>query len=101
MSSTQTPAGKPTRKKASKAHTKTPTVGFTIREADRPALDAVVERFGDGNRSEFLRQAVQVMTTIMIAEDLRELQRYGTERAEAAGFTDIQQVIDWQKRNRG
>lgn len=35
------------------------TVGIAVAEELRPALDEVVEHFGHGNRSEFLRLAVQ------------------------------------------
>jgi metal-responsive CopG/Arc/MetJ family transcriptional regulator len=35
------------------------TVGIAVSEELRPALDEVVEHFGHGNRSEFLRLAVR------------------------------------------
>lgn len=35
------------------------TVGIAVAEELRPALDEVVEHFGHGNRSEFLRLAVR------------------------------------------
>lgn len=35
------------------------TVGIAISDELRPALDEVVEHFGHGNRSEFLRLAVR------------------------------------------
>ena len=35
------------------------TVGIAVSEDLRPALDEVVEHFGHGNRSEFLRLAVR------------------------------------------
>ncbi|WP_458040600.1 MULTISPECIES: hypothetical protein [Bacteria] len=35
------------------------TVGIAVADDLRPALDAVVEHFGHGNRSEFLRLAVR------------------------------------------
>ncbi|ERG65138.1 hypothetical protein L332_11895 [Agrococcus pavilionensis RW1] len=35
------------------------TVGIAVSDDLRPALDEVVEHFGNGNRSEFLRLAVR------------------------------------------
>ncbi|RAY14782.1 hypothetical protein DPM19_13665 [Actinomadura craniellae] len=99
MSTTEAKEKNPSREKPPRKST-TPTLGFTVLDRDREALDALVARFGDGNRSEFLRQAIHVMTSIMIAEDLQEFQAYGTKQAEAAGVTDIQDVIAWQKANR-
>jgi len=37
------------------------TVGFAVADDDRPMLDRLVERYGHGNRSEFLRVAMKVM----------------------------------------
>jgi hypothetical protein len=100
MSTTEAKKRKSSPHKEPPRRSATPTLGFTVRDRDREALDALVARFGDGNRSEFLRQAIHVMTSIMIAEDLQEFQAYGTRQAEAAGVTDIQDVIAWQKANR-
>jgi Arc/MetJ-type ribon-helix-helix transcriptional regulator len=54
-------------------------VGFAVADNDRPALDRLVERYGRGNRSEFLRVAMRVMAAEERAERLRDLQ----ERAHA------------------
>jgi Arc/MetJ-type ribon-helix-helix transcriptional regulator len=35
------------------------TVGFAIADEDRAQLDALVEHYGHGNRSEFLRVAIK------------------------------------------
>jgi Arc/MetJ-type ribon-helix-helix transcriptional regulator len=56
------------------------TVGFAISSEDRAKLDALVERFGGGNRSEFLRAAMKVMTVQDRAERLRSIQ----DRAQRA-----------------
>jgi hypothetical protein len=37
------------------------TVGFAIADEDRKALDELVEYYGGGNRSEFLRVAIKKM----------------------------------------
>ena len=51
------------------------TVGFAIADEDQPKLQALVEHFGNGNRSEFLRAAMKRMTHDMWAEKMRDLQR--------------------------
>lgn len=50
------------------------TVGFAIADDDRPLLDRLVERYGNGNRSEFLRAAMRVMAAEERAERFRALQ---------------------------
>jgi Arc/MetJ-type ribon-helix-helix transcriptional regulator len=50
------------------------TVGFAISAEDRALLDHLVERFGGGNRSEFLRAAMKVMAVQDRAERLRSIQ---------------------------
>lgn len=50
------------------------TVGFAVADDDRPLLDRLVERYGHGNRSEFLRAAMNVMAAEERAERLRALQ---------------------------
>lgn len=50
-------------------------------------LDELVERFGGGNRSAFLRVAVRYMRGVALAEDLLRTQAYGAERLAAAGMT--------------
>lgn len=50
------------------------TVGFAIADEDQPRLQALVEHFGNGNRSEFLRAAMKRMTHDMWAEKMRDLQ---------------------------
>lgn len=50
------------------------TVGFAIADEDRPRLDELVEFFGAGNRSEFLRVAMKRMQREKIAATLQGLQ---------------------------
>lgn len=50
------------------------TVGFAIADEDREQLDALVEHYGNGNRSEFLRVAMQRMRRDMLAERMQVLQ---------------------------
>lgn len=50
------------------------TVGFAIADEDREQLDALVNYYGKGNRSEFLRVAMRRLHRDMIAEQLQQLQ---------------------------
>ncbi|WP_043533990.1 MULTISPECIES: hypothetical protein [Actinomyces] len=59
------------------------TVGFAIDESMRPDLDAVVQRFADGNRSEFLRVAVRRYKADMLRERLTDVREEA--RAERGG----------------
>lgn len=49
------------------------TVGFAIDPELRPALNEVVEHYGHGNRSEFLRVAVREFQSRMRIEQLHAL----------------------------
>ena len=44
------------------------TVGFAIADEDRELLDRLVAKYGEGNRSEFLRKAMQMMAKMEFAE---------------------------------
>ncbi len=59
------------------------TVGFAIADEDREQLDALVDHFGKGNRSEFLRVAIRRLRHDMVAERMQELQ--SRARTELAG----------------
>jgi hypothetical protein len=65
----------------------TRTVGFAIAEEDEARLERLTERFGHGNRSAFLREAMRQMEVIDRAERLADLQAYGAERSAAAGLS--------------
>jgi hypothetical protein len=54
------------------------TLGFAVRAEDRPALDELVEYFGDGNRSAYLRATLRIMKSIMIADQLRQSGAYAS-----------------------
>ncbi len=64
----------------------TRTVGFAIAEEDLTRLERLTQKFGHGNRSAFLREAMKQMEVIDRAERLAELQAYGAERSAAAGM---------------
>lgn len=59
------------------------TVGIAISDDLRPALDEVVEHFGGGNRSEFLRLAVRDYQRRMRLERMHALR--DEARAERGG----------------
>jgi metal-responsive CopG/Arc/MetJ family transcriptional regulator len=59
------------------------TVGIAVADDLRPALDEVVEHFGHGNRSEFLRLAVRDYQGRLRLERLHALREEA--RAERAG----------------
>lgn len=74
----------------------TKTVGFAIDDEDRERLDRLVAKYGHGNRSAFLRVAMEYMEAVDRAERLRRLQSYGAERAAAAGVSldDVHDIVD-------
>ncbi|MHB1712382.1 MAG: ribbon-helix-helix domain-containing protein [Acidimicrobiales bacterium] len=73
----------------------TKTVGFAIASEDEERLDRLTSKFGHGNRSAFLREAMRQMEVVDRAARLAALQEYGTERSAAAGMSvdDAVQVV--------
>ena len=65
----------------------TRTVGFAIAEEDEARLEKLTQRFGHGNRSAFLREAMHQMEVVDRAGRLADLQAYGVERSAKAGLT--------------
>ncbi|MGH9117167.1 MAG: ribbon-helix-helix protein, CopG family [Acidimicrobiales bacterium] len=63
------------------------TIGFSVADSDIDRLDRLVRKYGHGNRSEFLREAMRQMETIDRAQRLQRLQAVGTARSAAAGYT--------------
>lgn len=51
------------------------TVGFAISESERALLDELVEHYGGGNRSEFLRVAIRRLARDRRAERLSAVQQ--------------------------
>jgi hypothetical protein len=76
----------------------TTTVGFAVADEDQERLARLVEHFGGGNRSAYLRATLPVMESLARAERLRELQARNAERVAAAGhdydslLTEIRQA---------
>ena len=73
----------------------TKTVGFAIEEADSNRLEQLVKKYGGGNRSAFLRAAMDYMETVDRAERLGRLQSYGAARSAARELTlaDVQKIV--------
>jgi Arc/MetJ-type ribon-helix-helix transcriptional regulator len=63
------------------------TVGFALADEDRERLDRLVEHFGGGNRSAYLRATLKVMESLRRAERLRELQANNHRRLAEQGVT--------------
>ena len=61
------------------------TLGFAVQPEDRPLLDELVAYFGNGNRSAYLRATLVVMRSVMLADQLRDLQAYGQQRTAELG----------------
>lgn len=49
------------------------TIGFAVQPEDKPELERLVQIYGRGNRSEFLREAIRTMASRDRAERLAEL----------------------------
>lgn len=71
------------------------TVGFAVADEDRERLDRLVEHFGHGNRSAYLRTSMKIMEGVMLAEELRELQAYGQRKLAERGYTidDVPRLV--------
>jgi hypothetical protein len=71
------------------------TVGFAVEEADEARLAHLTQLFGAGNRSAFLRRAMDVMERYEQAQGLAGYQAYGEQRLAAAGYqiADIPSLV--------
>ncbi len=81
------------------------TIGFAVNDADRRRLDRLTKVYGGGNRSAFLRVALDQMEALERAERLRTLQQYGAEKSAAKAISsgDVEQIVKRvvSKRRRG
>ncbi len=70
------------------------TVGFSLTDDYRPRLERLVQRMTPGNRSEFLRRAIEVMERYGRAQDLAALQEYGEllSRAKGTSVDDVGRI---------
>jgi Arc/MetJ-type ribon-helix-helix transcriptional regulator len=65
----------------------TKTIGFAVADEDQARLERLTRRFGDGNRSAFLREAMRQMEAVDRAGRLSALQSYGAEKSAAADLS--------------
>lgn len=65
------------------------SVPFSVRKEDQERLQRLIEKFGSGSPSEFLRIAMDRMEVAERAEKLRWLQDYGARRAAESGLADV------------
>jgi Arc/MetJ-type ribon-helix-helix transcriptional regulator len=78
------------------------TVGFAISDEDRPELEKLVEHFGGGNRSEFLRVAMRRLSRDLRAETLQELQRQAhSELGRVVSADEVNELVKKTLRARG
>jgi len=63
------------------------SVGFAVADEDKSRLERLVKKYGGGNRSAFLRVAMDHLETLDRADRLRRLQTYGAARSAEAGVT--------------
>lgn len=79
-----------------RAKIKAKTVGIAVADDLRPALDEVVDYFGHGNRSEFLRIAVRDYQARLRLERLHAVRQHAqTERAGRVYSADeVLELID-------
>lgn len=71
------------------------TVGFSVEASDPPRLKRLTDTFGGGNRSAFLRTAMDVMERYERAQRLARLQAYGAEHLASSGrrLADITEIV--------
>jgi hypothetical protein len=72
------------------------TIGFAVDETDRARLDHLADVFGGGNRSAFLRKAIDIMEEFELVQAIGHLQAFGAQRLAEAGYTieDIPDIVD-------
>ena len=75
----------------------TKTVGFAISDEDQAQLDELVEYFGQGNRSAYLRATFKVMKSVKLAEQWREMQAFGQQRLAEEGLS-VEDIPDITRR---
>ena len=68
----------------------TRTIGFAVADEDAARLERLTQKFGQGNRSAFLREAMRQMEVVDRAQRLAQLQAYGAERSATAGLSPDQ-----------
>ena len=63
------------------------TIGFSVADRDEERLNRLVRKFGGGNRSAFLREAMRQLEVVDRAGRLQQLQRIGAAHSADRGVT--------------
>lgn len=69
------------------------TVGFAIADEDRELLKRLVEHYGGGNRSEFLRLAMKRMEHERLAERLVQTREQVSKELQGRVYSE-QEILD-------
>lgn len=69
------------------------TVGFAIADEDRELLNRLVEHYGGGNRSEFLRLAMKRMEHERLAERLVQTREQVSKELQGRIYSE-QEILD-------
>lgn len=69
------------------------TVGFAIADEDRELLNRLVEHYGGGNRSEFLRLAMKRMEHERLAERLVQTREQVSKELQGRVYSE-QEILD-------
>ncbi|MFN2462275.1 MAG: hypothetical protein ABR573_00040 [Candidatus Dormibacteria bacterium] len=71
------------------------TKTLSLTPQDAPRFERLVQRFGRGSTTEWVRVAMDRMETAEIAEELSELRLYGQRRAKAKGVSgsDVHEAV--------
>lgn len=72
------------------------TVGFAIADEDRKALDELVEYYGRGNRSEFLRVAIKKLRRERWEQRFMEIQTGFSKELNGKVFSE-QEILEMCK----
>lgn len=66
-----------------------------MEESDSPRLERLVQKYGGGNRSAFLRVAIDYLEAADRADRLRKLQAYGAARSAEKDLPleEVQKVV--------
>ncbi len=77
--------------------TRSVTIGFSVPKTEKARLDHLAQVFSDGNKSAFLRLAMDRMEVADCAQRLRDLQAYGSKRLSDLGVS-TDEISDRVKR---
>lgn len=71
------------------------SVGFAVADEDQARLTRLVKKYGGGNRSAFLRVAMDHLEALDRADRLRRLQAYGAARSADTeiGPNDVAAIV--------